>query len=110
MYYNFSDEELDMMVAADESLNAPETRGKAYKRVQRRNHMYKRVKDAMDLHWYSKKTLTKKEIGHMAKNHMGCKNARCIICHYGKIFNYPTIQEMKANDRMKYDMKDYYNV
>ena len=102
----YTDEELDRLVEIDENLNAPTTRGRAYKRIQRRNHIEKRKKQSK--YWYFLPPFDSRSTGSFAKQHLGCQKARCKICKYSKVYKLPTIKEIRANEKMKYDMKEIY--
>lgn len=104
----YTDEELDMLVEIDENLNAPATRGRAYKRIQRRNHIEKRKKQSKDWYFLPPFDFDSRSTGSFAKQHLGCQKARCKICKYSKVYKLPTIKEIRYNEKMKYDMKEIY--
>lgn len=39
----------------------------------------------------------------------GCGNARCFVCHYEKILDLPTIQEIKAMDRERDGLQEVFH-
>ena len=97
--YDMTDAELDLYIAENEVDFHENKRGRAYKRVQRRNHIEKRTKLMNEITTLSIKD--NKYIKQFAKMHCGCRRAKCKVCHYSKIFNKPTIKEIKFNDKMR---------
>lgn len=99
------DEELLEAEYDEIMLNKPNKRGRAYKRVQRRNHIEKRKKMAKDI-YYLPPNSDDTPNGHYAKMHCGCNRAKCKICHWSKIFNLPTVKEMKFKDKMREELAE----
>lgn len=97
-----TDAELDLYIAENETDFNGDLRGRAYKRVQRRNKIAKRL-------WLEQKVLPKaKYKGMYAKNHDCCHRANCYICHSPKVYKKPTKAERQFNEKMKYELIDLY--
>ena len=106
-----TDEELDLYIANNETDFNGNLRGRAYKRVQRRNKINKRkqlAKDVfnVDVENDDIRVTGIKTYGYYGKRHPGCQRARCKICHYSKIYKLPTLKEIKANEKMKSELAD----
>ena len=91
-------------------------RGRAYKRVQRRNKIHYRMKESKDVFNIDVEYIDPNQnifrngikfYGGFGKLHPGCQHAKCKICHYGKVFKLPSVKEEKANEKFKYDMNTY---
>jgi hypothetical protein len=102
---DFSEEEIDAMVERDDSYNMPEKRGRAYKRVQRRNKIEKRKKMSKELYFLP--PFEESQTGQFAKRHLGCKKAHCLICHYSKILKLPTLKEMRDREKVKEELAEF---
>ena len=97
-FLTMTDEEIDAYIALNETDFNGDLRGRAYKRMQRRNKIKER------------ENLSKNKISHhskyFGKTHTGCNNAKCKICHYSKVFGYPTLKEVVFMDKERDELAE----
>lgn len=99
------DAELDTYIAENEVDFNENMRGRAYKRVQRRNHIEKRIKQMNSIR-YMPVDNDIRYIKQFAKLHCGCRRARCGVCHYSKKYDLPTRETIMLDIKMKDQLKE----
>lgn len=102
---DMTDEEIDNYIETNETDLHIDKRGRAYKRLQRRNKIEKRTKQMNNIR-YMPVDNDIRYVKQFAKLHCGCRRVRCGVCHYNKKYKLPTKRDIMEKTIMKDQLKE----